>query len=469
MFRASFYFRFSAFAIGFAILAYSSRNISGNIFGKFPGPSSEAADVALDRTIHRSIAAQDSSPNATAQGDDSADDDDPPPSKAKKIKVAKPKTPDTKPSVCELGYLDSFFNDLKHGVCLGDYLTNPDSECWTFKPVNLVTGTVSVIGYGTIGGPMGWILGSAMALGGAFDTTDNYGDKKGDSEANAIHNATKFIRGSWRCKDPAFRYMMLRADIKVDDQTLATEQDEIGTKEKLCEPFYSINRKVLDFLNLPNRHRNELLCGEDKVLRDYYWKLTEEYRSFLTERASAMTAFRCYDNGAGFAFTILSNKTNLKTHYHVELTPEGHYKGFYSWLKNPKDDPAYASWKNWLDHGGEMAAFNASADEKALAPGRSHFRFVDGPDGMAKLDSVGYLEHTGALKMGYHVRYAPASEFLEKRPLAPQRPFLVDVEKMRDDYVYFSVWADKAKSCCSETDAGKKAECLNKWPRSDSN
>jgi hypothetical protein len=465
MFRASFYFRFSAFVIGLAILGYSSNKASG--------PNSEAASVALDQTIHRSIATQAAAPVPTPNDppDDSADDDDdPPPNKPKKVaKVVKPKAPDTKPALCELGYLDSFYHDLKHGVCLGDYLINPDSECWTFKPVNLATGAISVVGYGTIGGPMGWILGGVMTLGGALDTSDNYGDKKGDSEANAIHNATKFIRGSWRCKNPAYRYMMLRADIKVDDQTLATEQDDIGTKEKLCEPFYSINRKVLDFLNLQNKHRDELLCGEDKVLRDYYWKLTEEYRLFLTERASAMTALRCYDNGSGFAFTIQSNKTNNKTHYHVELTPEGHYKGFYSWLKNPKDDPSYEDWKKWLDRGGEMASFNASADEKALAPGRSHFRFVDGPDGMAKLDSVGYLEHTGALKMGYHVRYAPGSEFLEKRPLAPRRPFLVDVDKMRDDYVFFSVWADKAKSCCLETDAGKKAECLNKWPRSDSN
>ena len=464
MHRTNFYLRFLSFAFGATILVYSSQKAGVlSQLDQVPRRGIAAVDDAPPNSVKPNTAKPDS-----PEGEDQ-EEDPPPRSKKKKTKPVIVKAPETKPALCEIGYLDMFSNDMQKGVCLGDYLSNPDDRCWTFKPANLVIGGLSVIGYGTVGGPAGWILGGAMALGSGLDTADNYGDKRGDSDANAAHNATKFIKGGWRCSDSLYKFIMINADVKVEDQNQFTDPDSVLTKEKLCEPFYSINRKVFNFLNLPNKERDGLLCGGDKRLRDYYWRLTEEYREFMMERLSSMTALRCYDNGDGFAFTIQNNTKNKKTHYHVELTPEGRYKGFYAWYKYPKDDPQYENWKFWIDHGGQVSSYDVSADEKALAPGRTHFRFTDGPDGTVKLSSVGYLEHAGTLRTGYRVRYATGEQFLSKVPLAaPLRPFLVDVGKMREDYSFFALWADKAKGCCQETDVDKKAACLNQWPKASS-
>ena len=425
-------------------------------------------------------------PSAFAQAKKTAKD-----AKDSRKKPRKELPTDPAPS-CDLGYiLEDFTAAMKREACFAE----PFKNCWQYNTKALAQNAVWMIGMGAVGGVKGLVLSAPAMLLTGFEEVAPYGGGK-DSDAAVERNAFRNVLGI-ECAENR-RYMTTNMHIKnwydlVPEEEEEEEEEEKTTSatseivadgttvsgaasavptptptpakkpkkteeekhdelvKKACEPVFWPSKRMFEFLSLARKERSGLLC-KDKELRDYYAKLTRNYRKYIVKKAQKITGLRCFEGGDRFLFAvteIVGKNATRKTLFDVKENADGLIEEYYSFPDKRDDNPHYGMWK-------QRVKPEDVRKENPLFPGSSRFVFDKGPDGTILLKEAQFLSRMGMvfneLKANPEILDLTFERFSEDP----------NVIQMKNAYRLFQLWANEAHACCEEKDTAKYSACLAK-------
>ena len=397
-------------------------------------------------------------------------------------------------ATCDLAFMDEFYNELKGGVCLSGSLV--EADCVKFSATEALTFLPFLIGMGRVLGLVGGVTSGLTAR-------DGYMEE--ETPAQKL-GRNRLAQSGVRCEQPYQKYMTNQLDHQVhseeyerpapedededEEETPATRrrqtaaqraqaerareetararrQTAVDRQKDLgwwCAPFYgshnmALSRKNIEFLQLPEAKRRELLC-EHPELRDYYQRLMEPYTARL--RAKTQIVGLTCDGDSGFKF--MTEHDGKKTMFDVKLSPLGNFQEVMSSPLNAEDSPSYVNWRQSLVNaqksGRPMAdSFQINNRPTTLVPGRFLFNFRDTNSG-AQLTSVNLINGSFT-PMAPRVVATIEAARLESvvRGMAQASPH-AELPTLAKNYQMFNLRAEEAKACCQERDATKKQTCM---------
>lgn len=402
-------------------------------------------------------------------------------------------------ATCDLGFMDEFYNELRGGVCLNGSLLERD--CLKFNASEAI-------------GMIPWVMGVPGRIAALLVGTSGIQAKDGyieDETPQQTIGRNRLRQSGIQCDSAYNKYVTTQLDHQIhegelerpapDDEDDDDEEETPATRRRQtaaqraeaerkreeakkarererrqtaeqrqrdlgwwCAPYYgahntALSRKNIEFLQLPEAKRRELLC-EHPELRDYYQRLMEPYTARLRAKTK-IVGLQC-DGDHGFRF--VAENEGKRTNYEVKLSSHGNYETVKTSPMKPEDSPAYVTWRQALENAKRMNrpmadSFQIHGQASDLVPGRFQFNFRDTNSG-AQLTSVNLI-NAGFSPLSPRVVATIEAARLETiaRSMAEAHP-QAELPQMARNYQMFNLRADEAKSCCSERDAGKKQACM---------
>lgn len=400
-------------------------------------------------------------------------------------------------ATCDLGFMDEFYNELKGGVCLNGSLL--ESECLKFSASEAV-------------GMIPWVMGipgrvAAVLIGtSAIQTRDGYLE---DETPQQTVGRNRLRQGGISCDQPYNKYINTRLDHQVREGELERpdpedEEDEedapVSTRGMTaaqraaaerrarearlarerakqqtaaqrqgdlswwCAPYYgahntALSRKNIEFLQLPEGKRRELLCAHPE-LRDYYQRLMEPYTARLRAQTKIVGLQCDGDNGMRF----VAENGGKQTVFEVKYSPLGNYESVLTSPLKPEDSAAYRKWRADIEFAKRLGhpipeSFLLNGAPTSLVPGRFLFNFRDSNNG-SQLTTVNLINGGLGANTSRVVATLEAARFESViRKMGSANPH-AELDVLARNYQMFNLRANEAKACCLEPDNRKRQSCV---------